>query len=125
IIVRNSASMGHWSIGAGLMELDAYQFTVDTKLFRELGELLVGRESIALAELIKNAYDADATEARLYGENLDDPESGLIQISDDGIGMNDEEFRDGFLRIAGRSRTSGDRRSKRFKRRYTGAKGVG
>ena len=107
------------------MEMDTYQFTVDTKLFRELGELLVGRESIALAELIKNAYDADATEVRLYGENLDDPERGVIQISDDGIGMSDEEFRNGYLRIAGRIRSAGDRRSKRFKRRYTGEKGVG
>src|SRR5258708_6538356 len=39
--------------------------------------------------------------------------------------MSDEEFRNGFLRIAGRSRTSGERRSERFNRRYTGAKGVG
>src|SRR5579864_1575243 len=105
--------------------MDTYHFSVDTKLFRELGELLVGRESIALAELIKNAYDADAMEVRLYGENLDDPDHGLIQISDDGIGMSDEEFRNGYLRIAGRTRTSGDPRSRRFKRRYTGAKGVG
>ena len=28
-------------------------FTVDTHLFRELGELLVGRDSTALVELIK------------------------------------------------------------------------
>lgn len=107
------------------MATDPYQFTVDTKLFRELGELLVGRESIAMAELIKNAYDADATEVRVYGENLDDRERGMIQISDDGIGMSDEEFRNGYLRIAGRTRSSGDRRSKRFKRRYTGEKGLG
>jgi Histidine kinase-, DNA gyrase B-, and HSP90-like ATPase len=105
--------------------MEPYQFSVDTKLFRELGELLVGRESIALAELIKNAYDADATEVRVYGENLNDQEKGMIQISDDGIGMSDEEFRSGFLRIAGRSRSSGERRSIRFNRRYTGAKGVG
>ena len=39
------------------------KFTVDTHLFRELGELLVGRDSTALIELIKNAYDADATES--------------------------------------------------------------
>jgi hypothetical protein len=36
------------------------KFTVDTHLFRELGELLVGRDSTALVELIKNSYDADA-----------------------------------------------------------------
>ena len=39
------------------------RFTVDTNLFRELGELLVGRSSTALVELIKNAYDADARNA--------------------------------------------------------------
>ncbi len=33
-------------------------FSVDTHVFRELGELLVGRDSTALLELIKNAYDA-------------------------------------------------------------------
>jgi signal transduction histidine kinase len=36
-------------------------FSVDTHVFRELGELLVGRDSTALLELIKNCYDADAT----------------------------------------------------------------
>ena len=49
------------------------RFTVDTHLFRELGELLVGRDSTALIELIKNAYDADATAVTLYGEHLDHP----------------------------------------------------
>src|SRR5258708_20599885 len=112
-----AASVPSWG-PSGAMK--PYQFSVDTKLFRELGELLVGRESIALAELIKNAYDADATEVRVYGENLSDPEKGLIQITDDSIGMSDEEFRNGFLRIAGRSRTSGERRSARFNRPYTG-----
>ena len=42
-------------------------FTVDTKFFRELGELLVGRDSTAWVELIKNAYDADATLVRAHG----------------------------------------------------------
>jgi len=36
-------------------------FSVDSALLRELGERLVGKAHIALAELIKNSYDADAT----------------------------------------------------------------
>ena len=51
-------------------------FTVDTHLFRELGELLVGRDSTALVELIKNSYDADATVVTVDGKNLDDPKRG-------------------------------------------------
>ena len=39
---------------------DERAFTVDAALLFQLGEELVNRRSVALAELIKNAYDADA-----------------------------------------------------------------
>ena len=101
------------------------KFTVDTHLFRELGELLVGRDSTALIELIKNAYDADATEVTVYGERLDNPDEGHILVTDDGVGMNAEAFTKGFLRVASRLKELGERRSTLFQRRYTGAKGIG
>ena len=101
------------------------KFTVDTHLFRELGELLVGRDSTALIELIKNAYDADATEVVVYGENLNSPDEGQIRVVDNGIGMNAEDFEKGFLRVASRLKEEGERRSHLYKRRYTGAKGIG
>lgn len=100
-------------------------FTVDTHLFRELGELLVGRDSTALVELIKNAYDADATQVTVHGERLDDPDHGRIIISDNGVGMTPDQFTRGFLRIASRIKEEGDRRSPRYNRRFTGVKGVG
>lgn len=99
-------------------------FTVDTKLFRELGELLVGRESTAMVELIKNAYDADARLVRIFGKGVSG-EGGTIVIKDDGVGMTVEMFERGFLTIAGRTKTEADRRSPLFKRRFTGEKGVG
>jgi hypothetical protein len=100
-------------------------FTVDTHLFRELGELLVGRDSTALVELIKNCYDADATQVVVYGEALSSPTRGFIQIQDNGIGMSKKEFENGFLRIASRTKDTNKRRSPVFFRRYTGAKGIG
>lgn len=100
-------------------------FTVDTHLFRELGELLVGRDSTALVELIKNAYDADATHIEVSGVHLDSPDLGRITITDDGVGMNEVQFRRGFLRIASRFKSEGEPRSPRYERRYTGAKGIG
>jgi signal transduction histidine kinase len=100
-------------------------FSVDTKVFRELGELLVGKSSTALAELIKNAYDADAQNVVVLGRQLDSPEGGSIQIVDDGIGMDAEQFRKGFLTIAGRQKGDGSDLSPVFKRTYTGEKGVG
>ncbi|MER8480729.1 ATP-binding protein [Mesorhizobium sp. M1163] len=100
-------------------------FRVDTKLFQELGELLVAKESTALVELIKNAYDADATLVTVQGLGLTNADTGRIVVSDDGVGMTEEEFTLGFLTIAGRMKNTGDRRSAIFGRRYTGEKGVG
>lgn len=100
-------------------------FTVDTKLFQELGELLVAKEATALVELVKNAYDADATLVQVHGERLGDAKAGSIVVSDNGLGMTEQEFQNGFLRIAGRTKTQDDRRSPVFGRRYTGEKGVG
>jgi signal transduction histidine kinase len=100
-------------------------FSVDTHLFRELGELLVGRDSTALIELIKNAYDADATRVVVYGESLSHIGRGYIKIQDNGIGMSLPEFQKGFLTIASRAKDDESRRSKVFERRYTGQKGVG
>jgi hypothetical protein len=85
-------------------------FAVDTHLFRELGELLVGRDSTALIELIKNAYDADATRVVVYGELLSHVGRGYIRIQDNGIGMSLSEFEKGFLTIASRTKDDAARR---------------
>jgi signal transduction histidine kinase len=101
------------------------RFTVDTHLFRELGEYLVGRDSTALVELLKNAYDADATWVRVHAENLDSPNRGRIMVEDNGLGMTAQMFSLGFLRIASRQKEYGTRTSPHFGRRFTGAKGIG
>ncbi|WP_169317252.1 ATP-binding protein [Actinacidiphila oryziradicis] len=106
------------------MEPEKFEFTVDTHLFRELGELLVGRDSTALVELIKNAYDADATTVKVRGENLLGG-GGTLTVTDNGIGMTPSIFRTAFLRVASRYKEQGKRTSPLYKRRYTGAKGVG
>lgn len=100
-------------------------FTVDTQVFRELGELLVGRDSTALLELVKNSYDADASIVVVDGDSLSSVRNGRIVVRDDGNGMTLAQFRRGFLRLAGRSKTLGERRSARYGRRFTGEKGVG
>ena len=82
--------------------MSSEKFTVDTHVFRELGELLVGRNSTALVELIKNAYDADATRVTIDGRNLNDPSRGVVTVVDDGTGMTPKQFTEGFLRIASR-----------------------
>lgn len=93
-------------------------FTVDAALFRELGERLVGKPHIALAELIKNSFDADATRVEiLFTRNK-------IVIKDNGHGMTGEAFRDFWMRI-GSPHKGREKASPKFNRRLTGSKGVG
>ena len=101
------------------------RFTVDTHIFRELGELLVGRDSTALVELIKNSYDADSDLVTVHGEHLNDVTRGRIVITDTGVGMTPDQFLKGFLRIASRLKSGDERKSLRYLRTYTGAKGIG
>lgn len=108
-----------------MTEYSDLTFSVDTHLFTELGELLVGRDSTALVELVKNAYDADAESVTIFAENLAQPEDGVITVVDDGVGMRPDQFVDGFLRVAGQGKQEGQRKSKRYGRRFTGAKGIG
>ena len=64
------------------------EFSVDSQLLGELGERLVTRNYIALAELVKNAYDADATNIAVRFINASrsgSPSGGSeIQLVDDG-----------------------------------------
>lgn len=92
-------------------------FKVDAALLRELGERLVGKPHVALAELIKNAYDADA---RLVELTI---RPDRIVVADNGHGMDLTAFRDYWMRIGSphkqKQRTSPGGRS------LTGQKGIG
>ena len=98
--------------------LTAAQFTVDAAVLRELGERLIGRAHIALAELVKNAYDADAHTCRI------DVESDRIVVSDDGHGISKQEFTNYWMRI-GTTHKVASRRSRHLGRPMTGSKGLG
>ena len=53
----------------------------------QLGDQLIKNESIALVELVKNAYDADASKVTIVMSNIHNIETGEIIIKDDGWGM--------------------------------------
>ena len=92
-------------------------FTVDAALLQELGERLIGRPHIAVAELIKNAYDADANTCEVVLED------NRITISDNGEGMDENTFTSLYLRL-GTQHKRDAMTSKRLGRPLTGAKGV-
>ncbi len=98
-------------------------FTVDSALLSELGEKLVESAHIALVELVKNAYDADATEVKV--KILSDPPRGLVvQVIDNGSGMTFRDVENYWMRIATTHKTSHDC-SERYGRPRTGSKGIG
>ncbi len=101
-------------------------FSVDARLLQELGEGLVGKPSTALAELIKNAYDADATLVEVLFEPEWGDSKGRIIVRDNGHGMTFEDFQNFWMRIGTKHKTeSGKTYSKYFNRRMTGSKGIG
>jgi signal transduction histidine kinase len=93
-------------------------FTVDAALLRELGERLVGQPHIALAELVKNGYDADARRVHIIvGPNR-------LVVEDDGHGMSIDDFRNYWMRI-GTSHKQDQGFSASLGRPLTGSKGIG
>lgn len=98
-------------------------FSVDAKLLFELGEQLVARKSIALSELVKNAFDADATKVTvtLNGAKV---KTGSVIVSDNGVGMTFEDIAQKWMRIATPDKVDAAV-SLKFKRSRTGAKGIG
>ena len=95
-------------------------FTIDAALLKELGERLVGKPHIALAELVKNSFDADASKVTI--EFM--PDQDRIKVHDDGHGMDFNDFKNFWMRI-GTPHKGQKRRSKYLQRPMTGSKGVG
>ena len=104
--------------------------TVAGNLVKHLGvQMYAGRPVPAIAELISNAWDADATEVevRLPLDEGWDPanESQFITVSDNGNGMTWDMVRDAYLNVGrDRRKTEGKDRSPAG-RRLQGRKGVG
>jgi len=84
---------------------------------------LISNEIIAIQELIKNAYDADATYVSLTFEDPLLPGKGEIVIRDNGDGMTLETIRGAWMEPATVSKLQ--RKTTRNGRRVTGEKGIG
>lgn len=62
-------------------------FKSRARLLPQLGDMLIKSEDIAFLELLKNSYDAEATEVTVLMDKIDKPEEGIILIEDNGFGM--------------------------------------
>lgn len=93
------------------------------RLISLIGDELISDEPVALVELVKNAYDADASKVKISfeGENSLDPDT--LVVSDDGVGMDLDTVLQGWFEPG----TILKKRAERSPggRLYQGAKGIG
>lgn len=99
------------------------RFSVDAGIINRLGIELVGKHETAVSELVKNAYDADASEVKLIFDNARD-KGGTLRIKDNGVGMDREQLINGFMRLSSSAKVH-QPRSTKYKRVRAGRKGIG
>lgn len=102
---------------------ESVRFTIDAKHIHRLGFELVGKQETALSELIKNAYDADATIVKIEFSNYE-KEGGTLIISDDGHGMTEDVIRNAWMRLSTNDKELSPV-SPKYGRSKAGRKGIG
>lgn len=106
----------------------APHFKTRARLLCQLGEQLIKSESIALLELVKNAYDADATYCEVKIKKPESIVDGSIIIQDNGIGMNLDTIKNVWLEIGTDNKKEKKEKggwSSKYKRIPLGEKGIG
>ena len=95
-------------------------FNISLTTLDSLGRNLYRNFITVIGEAISNAWDADA-----YNVTIDiDRENAEMIIIDDGVGMDEENFDNKFLKIGFSKRSDGSRTTKTG-RPYIGRKGIG
>lgn len=97
-------------------------FFVSARTMRMLGRENVSSPIVALTELVKNAYDADATEVKVTFRRASTSE-GCIRIDDNGDGMNLDDLRENWMVIGTDNKLSD--LITRHNRVRVGEKGIG
>lgn len=72
-------------------------FRPRARLVSVLGEHLISDQAVGLIELVKNSYDADATEVVVELLDLPSPESTTVVVRDNGTGMTTREIEEKWL----------------------------
>ena len=107
-------------------------FKTNVQLKSIIGKDLINDDNIAILELVKNSFDADAKQVKVNYFNLKNNDDKNVKffssttsrliIQDDGVGMDINDIRDKWLNIAYSEKKTN---KTQHKRRMAGAKGVG
>ncbi len=101
-------------------------FKISSALKNIIGKELITDDFIAVYELVKNAFDANAREVEIVFEGLKTDNPRII-IEDNGEGMDEDDLKDKWLFVAYSARKlEQDYRDKiKSSRIFAGAKGIG
>lgn len=105
-------------------DTDKLRFRPRARIIRTIGDQLISGPEAAVIELVKNAYDADATSVTIKFFPPLEPGSGRITVQDNGHGMTLSDIQDKWMEPATTSKV-GTRRSPGRKRVMMGYKGIG
>lgn len=105
-------------------------FKISAALKDLIGKELITDEFVAVFELVKNSFDANATKVEVIFEDNYNPDNAKIIIKDNGKGMNYDDLKNKWLFVAYSAKRLGkeneDYRDKiKTQRVFAGAKGVG
>lgn len=106
------------------MATQRYPLKATSNILNLLGDELIGSDILAIFELVKNSYDADANEVNISFVDLNTPEQKII-IEDDGCGMTAEIIHKVWLIIGTNYKKREAKVSQKYKRLSLGNKGVG
>ncbi len=96
-------------------------YIVEDKILAEvLGRQNFSSKESAILELVKNAYDAGADKLNIVFQNTIQGVS--LTITDDGLGMNENDIRNSWMHVGKSTRGYEDIQTKRV---YAGSKGIG
>ncbi len=94
------------------------------RILRTLGEELISSETVAIIELVKNSYDADAERVLIRFSGALTPGEGTIEVIDNGSGMSLKVIRDAWMEPATINKRN-KKKSSKLGRRVLGEKGIG
>lgn len=107
-------------------ERGTLRWRFDVSTFRLIGRELITDRVTALFELVKNCYDANATDVTILFNNVGiSNEKSSISIKDNGIGMSFEDVRDKWMVIGTSHKRTNQYSPMPFNRKCVGEKGIG
>ena len=104
-----------------------FTFRPRARLVSILGEHLISDQAVGLIELVKNSYDADATEVSVSLSSLASANHTTVTVLDNGIGMSVDDIQKKWLSPAVDDKEQAKKRGERtaLGRLPIGEKGVG